>query len=702
MRFSLLCLLVSLPSSFRGLAAADPAPPPAVAPTPSPEPEAEDAWTIPHPAVFNGQDVPPITFFSPYCGHCKAFAPTFQTFYEFYYTSDPLPTQKKESQKPEGDHLNSFTRYYDFKFAKVDCVANGDACAKAEVHSFPTVVIFKDGKEVKRSVGNKRMSVLSEFMEETLETIKPGSRPKEGLALPEVGAKSVDPSVKPTEPESKDKNPAAGASAASKHNEVASAAATETASATVEVSTKPTSTANPDGKSVDLNQESFQQLVTKSMEPWFIKFYAPWCHHCQAMAPNWKEMALEMKGKLNIGEANCDIEKKLCKDARVQAYPTLQFFRAGERAEYSGLRNVGDLISYAKKAVELGTGVPDVTSEQFEKMEEAEEVIFIYFYDHATTSEDFVALERLTLSLIGHAKMIKTKDPKLVERFKISTWPRLVVSRDGKPAYYEHLAPKEMRDTRMMLQWMKTVWTPLVPELTASNAQEVMNGKLVVLAVLSRDRADEFVMARRELKSAALEWLDKEEQKFHLERQELRDAKQLRIEEAEHRNDEKAINSAKEIKINMDKIARKPVGFAWVDGVFWERWIRTTYGIDVKEGEKVVINDEANRRYWDTTITGNHIMPSRTSILETLPKVISSKPQISPKYTSSAPLRTLVYIGHFWSAHPFITLSGLVVAVIAFGYWWRNQLRRAGRSGSGNYFQLDGEKGLLGSNGKAD
>ena len=43
----------------------------------------------------------------------------------------------------------------------------------------------------------------------------------------------------------------------------------------------------------------------------------------------------------------------------------------------------------------------------------------------------------------------------------------------------------------------------------------------------------------------------------------------------------------------MDKSEQKEVGFAWVDGVFWERWIRTTYGIEVsKDGEKVIINDE--------------------------------------------------------------------------------------------------------------
>ena len=76
------------------------------------------------------------------------------------------------------------------------------------------------------------------------------------------------------------------------------------------------------------------------------------------------------------------------------------------------------------------------------------------------------------------------------------------------------------------------------------------------------------------------------------ERKELRDAKQLRIDEAEDRGDQRALRAAKGIRINMDKTEHKEVAFAWVDGVFWQRWIRTTYGIDVKDGERVIINDE--------------------------------------------------------------------------------------------------------------
>jgi protein disulfide-isomerase len=44
-----------------------------------------------------------------------------------------------------------------------------------------------------------------------------------------------------------------------------------------------------------------------------------------------------------------------------------------------------------------------------------------------------------------------------------------------------------MWDTRQVLNWMKSVWLPIVPELTASNAREIMDGKIiVVLGIINR------------------------------------------------------------------------------------------------------------------------------------------------------------------------------------------------------------------------
>lgn len=512
-----------------------------------------------------------------------------------------LSTSKTESQSS----LNDFQPYYNFHFGSLNCEAFGSACIAHNVRAFPTFILYKDGAAVKTFAGEKNMQALSNFIEDTLESARPGSRPKDGVKLPDTGAHGIKSDAKPDVPAAKDKDPARAAEAGKEHNEKA---ALETADGTTSgpprqtnrplkakkpwKPAKSTETPNELGLSVPLSAESFQKMVTTTQDPWFIKFYAPWCHHCQAMAPNWAELGRDMKGKLNIGEVNCDMETRLCRDVRLKGYPTILFFKGGERVEYDGLRGIGDLIHFATKAVDIGDGVRDVDIVAFEEMERTEEVIFVYFYDHATTSEDFAAIERVLLSLIGHAKLVKTNDPRMSDRFKISTWPRLMVSRDGRASYYKALAPQDIRDYRKVLGWMKSVWLPIVPELSASNSREIMDGKLVVLGILSRERPEEFVIAKREIKNAAVEWMDRQTQAFQRERQERRDAKQLRIEEAEDRSDQRALRAAKSIRVKMDEFDRKQVGFAWVDGVFWERWIRTTYGIEVKDGEKVIINDE--------------------------------------------------------------------------------------------------------------
>ena len=541
-----------------------------------------------------------VKHYSPYCHHCKAIAPTWQTLYEFYYTSKPVPAGKKPSES----ELNTFTRYYDFHFGSLDCIAYGDACTKHDVGAFPTFSLYKDGKFFKKFEGKKDMAGLSAFIEDTLESTRPGSRPKDGMKLPEPGDTSVDTAAPAEKPAEKDKDPAGGKAAAEKHKEkVAEDPSNPAAETGINKATgkipgtpkkpkKPSVAPNPLGNSVSLTQESFQKLVTNTQDPWFVKFYVPWCHHCRDLAPTWQQTAKELQGNLNVGEVNCDVEVRLCKDVHVRAYPTIHFFKGGERVEYDGLRGLGDLVSYAKKALDVGGGVTYVDADAFKKMEETEEVIFLYFFDHATTLEDFEALERLTLSLIGHAKLVKTDSKELADRFKISTWPRLLVSRDGRPSYYNVLAPKDMRDFRQVLSWMQSVWLPIVPELTASNSREIMRGKYVVLGILSRERADEFVLDKREIKNAALDWMEKQTHAFQLERQELRDAKQLRLEEAEDKNDQRALRAAKSIHIDIREDDKKQVGFAWVDGIFWERWIRTTYGINVNDGERVIINDE--------------------------------------------------------------------------------------------------------------
>ena len=52
----------------------------------------------------------------------------------------------------------------------------------------------------------------------------------------------------------------------------------------------------------NLDAENFEEVVISRLDGkgWFVKFYAPWCQHCQALAPIWDKLA-ETPTDFNVG-----------------------------------------------------------------------------------------------------------------------------------------------------------------------------------------------------------------------------------------------------------------------------------------------------------------------------------------------------------------------------------------------------------------
>lgn len=59
-----------------------------------------------------------------------------------------------------------------------------------------------------------------------------------------------------------------------------------------------------------------------------VEFYAPWCGHCQRLAPEWKKTAANLKGLVNVAAVDCDVEqnKGLCAMYEIQGFPTIKVF----------------------------------------------------------------------------------------------------------------------------------------------------------------------------------------------------------------------------------------------------------------------------------------------------------------------------------------------------------------------------------------
>lgn len=45
-----------------------------------------------------------------------------------------------------------------------------------------------------------------------------------------------------------------------------------------------------------------------------VEFYAPWCGHCQQLAPKWKKVASSLKGVVKVAAVNCEDHKQICQE----------------------------------------------------------------------------------------------------------------------------------------------------------------------------------------------------------------------------------------------------------------------------------------------------------------------------------------------------------------------------------------------------
>ncbi|KAH8115753.1 thioredoxin-domain-containing protein [Phellopilus nigrolimitatus] len=89
----------------------------------------EGAWFIEH--------------FSPYCHHCRAFAPTWEKLVQYY-----------ESMDDPGVHL-----------AQVNCATNGDLCKKNGVTGYPQMQMYKSGDFAQQFKGSRDWDTLVSFID---------------------------------------------------------------------------------------------------------------------------------------------------------------------------------------------------------------------------------------------------------------------------------------------------------------------------------------------------------------------------------------------------------------------------------------------------------------------------------------------------------------------------------------------------------
>jgi protein disulfide-isomerase-like protein len=89
----------------------------------------------------------------------------------------------------------------------------------------------------------------------------------------------------------------------------------------------------------------------------FLKAYAPWCGHCQELAPEWKRMALHWEGnpKVLVASIDCTAEEEFCLSLAVEAFPTILYGDASAEGSflqvYHGDKDYDALSKFANETL---------------------------------------------------------------------------------------------------------------------------------------------------------------------------------------------------------------------------------------------------------------------------------------------------------------------------------------------------------------
>jgi protein disulfide isomerase len=115
-----------------------------------------------------------------------------------------------------------------------------------------------------------------------------------------------------------------------------------------------------------LTESTFDDFVSGNKYV-LAEFYAPWCGHCKALAPEYAKAATALKttgSEVKLAKIDATEQKDLGQRFGVSGYPTLFWFVDGEKREYTGGRTEADILAWINRKTSdpytTGSTVPEV------------------------------------------------------------------------------------------------------------------------------------------------------------------------------------------------------------------------------------------------------------------------------------------------------------------------------------------------------
>ncbi|CRK96813.1 CLUMA_CG009948, isoform B [Clunio marinus] len=247
------------------------------------------------------------------------------------------------------------------RIARVDCTEHQKTCSDNDVTSYPTLKFFKTGEEPVKYRSTRDLPSLTEFINQQLDTLSSDEEDDSEEAIEVPG-------------------PLKGL--------------------------------------VVLTDKNFAAQTANGN--WFIKFYAPWCGHCQKLAPTFEELArsVEHDTTVTIAKIDCTEYRPICKDYDVKGYPTLLWFENGKKVDkYTGPRSLQDLKAYVEQRSSGEGGEKEAEKVEVKEDGEGAAVLQLTLDSFKQSIESGVTFVKFFAPWCGHCKRLAPTWQQLAEKF---------------------------------------------------------------------------------------------------------------------------------------------------------------------------------------------------------------------------------------------------------------------------------------------
>ncbi|KAK6471429.1 protein disulfide-isomerase A3-like [Huso huso] len=232
---------------------------------------------------------------------------------------------------------------------------------------------------------------------------------------------------------------------------------------------------------LELGDSDFDSTASQQ-ETMLVEFFAPWCGHCQKLAPEYEAAATRLRGVVALAKVDCTANSETCARFGVNGYPTLKIFRNGdESSAYDGPRSADGIVSHMKQ--QAGPSSVELkTVEDLDRLIHSFDASVVGFFSDAGSAQLAEFLKAAAV-LRDSYRFAHTSTPELLHRNQIQGEAVVLFRPPHLNSKFEDSSVRytEAISTSSLRRFIKENIFGMCPHLTNENKEQLMGRDLLTV-----------------------------------------------------------------------------------------------------------------------------------------------------------------------------------------------------------------------------